>query len=155
MNGKKAKKLRKKSKQLIEAGLDVIIFSFDGGSKATYEKLRPSRFKKNNFDSVYSNIKNFCDTKKEMNSKFPITKIQMILTEHSRNEVDSFYNLFGNFVDDVTVTQYNERGGKINDLTKEQRVKLEKYLLLREYFPIILAIFSFELTFKNISESLK
>ena len=120
---------KKKSKQLIEAGLDVIIFSFDGGSKATYEKLRPSRFKKNNFDSVYSNIKNFCDTKKEMNSKFPITKIQMILTEHSRNEVDSFYNLFGNFVDDVTVTQYNERGGKINDLTKEQRVKLEKYLI--------------------------
>ena len=120
---------KKKSKQLIESGLDVIIFSFDGGSKATYEKLRPSRFKKNNFDSVYSNIKNFCDTKKEMNSKFPITKIQMILTEHSRDEVDSFYDLFGGFIDDVTVTQYNERGGKINDLTKEQRAKLEKYLI--------------------------
>ena len=54
----------------------------------------------------------------------------MILTEHSRNEVDNFYNLFGNLVDDVTVTQYNERGGKINDLTIEQRDKLKSYFLL-------------------------
>ena len=33
------------SKKLIESGLDILIFSFDGGTK-TYEKLRPGRFKK-------------------------------------------------------------------------------------------------------------
>ncbi len=119
----------KKSKKIIDSGLDVIIFSFDGGSKSTYEKLRPARFKKNNFNSVYENIKNFCDIKKASNSKFPVTKIQMILTEDSRSEVDDFYNLFGDIIDDVTVTQYNERGGKIDDLTPEQRNKLKNYLL--------------------------
>ena len=63
---------------MIKSGLDIIIFSFDGGSKQTYEKMRPGRFKRNNFDSVYENIKKFSEIKKEMKAKFPITKIQMI-----------------------------------------------------------------------------
>ena len=54
----------KKSEELIEAGLDLIIYSFDGGSKKTYEKNRPGRFKKNNFEDVYKNIKNFHKVKK-------------------------------------------------------------------------------------------
>ena len=85
---------KKKSKMLIESGLDVIIFSFDGGTSKTYEKMRPGRFKENKLDTVYNNIKNFSEIKKEMNAKFPISKIQMILTKESRNEVDNFFNLF-------------------------------------------------------------
>ena len=54
----------KKSIKILESGLDQIIFSFDGGSKKTYEKMRPGRFKNNKFDDVYKNIKNFCELKK-------------------------------------------------------------------------------------------
>ena len=64
----------KNSKKLIEAGLDLIIYSFDGGSKKTYEKMRPGRFKENSFDKVYSNIKNFKKIKDELKSKLPYTK---------------------------------------------------------------------------------
>ena len=32
------------SKKLIESGLDLMIYSFDGGTKKTYEKMRPGRF---------------------------------------------------------------------------------------------------------------
>ena len=63
-----------------------------------------------------------------MNAKFPVTKIQMIMTEDSRNEVDNFFDLFNDIVEDVTVTQYNERGGNISDLTKTQKDKLKQYL---------------------------
>jgi len=119
---------KRKSKQLIESGLDLIIFSFDGGTKRTYEKLRPGRFKDNKFEDVYENIRNFSNIRQEMNSKFPISKIQMILTKESRLEVDNFFMLFDDIVDDVTVTQYNERGGNIDDLTKNQRIKLTAYL---------------------------
>ena len=87
----------KKSKQLILSGLDLIIFSFDGGSKETYEKLRPGRFKKNKFQHVYENIRNFNRIRKEMNAKFPISKIQMILTKESRTEI--VYNFFKLFDD--------------------------------------------------------
>ena len=117
-----------KSKELIEAGLDIIIFSFDGGTKETYEKMRPGRFQKNNFEKVYENIKKFSQIKKEMKYKFPITKIQMILTKDSRNEKENFFKLFSPILDDVTVTQYNERGGSISDLSDTQQEKIQKYL---------------------------
>ena len=51
----------------------------------------------------------------------------MILTKDSRNETKTF-KLFNDIIDDVTVTQYNERGGSIKDLTDDQQSKLAKYL---------------------------
>ena len=117
-----------KSKKLINSNLDIIIFSFDGGRKETYEKMRPGRFHNNNFDKVYENIKKFSEIKKKMNSKFPVTKIQMILTKDSRGETQDFFDLFSDILDDVTITQYNERGGSIKDLTETQQNKIEKYL---------------------------
>ena len=46
------------AKKIINSGLDLMIYSFDGGSKKSYEKMRPGRFKKNNFNEIYENI--FC-----------------------------------------------------------------------------------------------
>ena len=60
----------KKSSEILDSGLDYIIFSFDGGTKKTYEKYRPGRFKTNSFDTVYENIKNFCLLKKEKKRNF-------------------------------------------------------------------------------------
>tara|TARA_Y100000768_G_scaffold386381_1_gene374668 strand:- start:460 stop:1791 length:1332 start_codon:yes stop_codon:yes gene_type:complete len=117
----------KKAEKLINSGLDQIIFSFDGGSKKTYEKMRPGRFKDNKFDKIYENIKNFCIKKKELNKFFPITKIQMVMTKTTRNEVDSFFNLFSDIIDDVVVTQYQERGGNLDDITDEQKDKIQSY----------------------------
>ncbi len=116
------------SNKLLISGIDHVIFSFDGGTKSTYEKMRPGRFKSNKFENTYNNIKKFCSKKKERGLSFPITKIQMVLTENSRNEVDEFYKLFKNLVDDVTVTHYQERGGKVDDLKKEQKDKLKNYI---------------------------
>ena len=117
----------KKSEEIIKSGLDVMIYSFDGGSKKTYEKMRPGRFINNKFEKVYENIKSFSEIKKKLNAKFPVTKIQMILTEDSRNEVENFYKLFNSIVDEVTVTQYNERGGNFQALTKYHQNIIKNY----------------------------
>ena len=117
----------KKTEKLINSGLDQIIFSFDGGTQKTYEKMRPGRFKDNKFSEVYRNIKNFCLKKKELNKTFPLTKIQMVMTKTTRNEVDSFFNLFSDIIDDVVVTQYQERGGNLEDITDEQKNKIQTY----------------------------
>ena len=117
-----------KAKELIDSGLDLLIYSFDGGTKETYEKMRPGRFKKNNFDDVYNNIKNFKLIKDRHNSIFPITKIQMIMTKKTRSEVNQFYELFRDCVDDITVTQYNERGGEIDDLDFKKKKIILDYL---------------------------
>lgn len=55
----------KKSNELIDSGLDLIIYSFDGGTKKTYEKMRPSRFKNNKFEDVLKNIRQFNEIKKK------------------------------------------------------------------------------------------
>ena len=95
--------------------------------------MRPGRFRINKFEDVYKNIKNFNATKKiKKKAKFPITKIQMVLTDQTRNEINEFYDLFNNIVDDVTVTPYSERGGNLNDLKKDQKDKIIKYLKKNE-----------------------
>lgn len=111
---------RATGRRLIEAGLDFMIYSFDGGTKETYEKMRPGRFKVNKFEDVYRNIVDFAETRAQMGAKFPRTKVQMILTEDTFQEQDAFFELFDEYVDEVTVTQYSERGGNVNDLSPEE-----------------------------------
>ncbi len=118
----------KNAEKLILSGIDQVIFSFDGGTKETYEKMRPGRFEFNSFDTIYKNIKNFCELRNKMGKKFPSTKIQMVLTKDTRNEVDNFHELFDGIVDDVTVIQYNERGGEVSDQSENTKNKIFSYL---------------------------
>ena len=119
---------QKKGIELINSGLDYMIYSFDGGTKKTYEKLRPGRFRENKFEKEIQNIKNFSDLKKKLNVKFPYTKIQMVLMENNRDEIESFFEIFDSIVDEVTVTPYQERGGKLEDLNKTNLDILKKFL---------------------------
>lgn len=114
----------KRAEKIIESGLDHMIYSFDGGSKESYEKNRPGRFSDNSFEKVYENIKRFKKIRDSIGSKFPRTKIQMILTEDTYKEQENFLNLFWDYVDEVTVTQYSERGGGLSDLTTSDKNKV-------------------------------
>lgn len=118
----------KKARQLIEAGLDLLIYSFDGGSKTTYERMRPGRFQDNSFDRVYDNIKQFSAVRNEMGSVFPRTKIQMVLTAETFKEKDSFFSLFKDYVDDVSVKAYTERGGELQALDPESRHQVNEFI---------------------------
>ena len=118
----------KKSMELINSGLDYMIYSFDGGTKKTYESLRPGRFKKNKFEKIIQNIRDFSNLKNKLNIKFPYTKIQMVLMDSNREEVDNFFEIFEPIVDEVTITPYQERGGNLEDLNKVNLDILEKYL---------------------------
>lgn len=120
---------------LIEAGLDLIIYSFDGGSKESYERMRPGRFKDNHFDEVYGNICRFAEIRKAKGAAFPRTKIQMILTDETFAERESFYTLFDGHVDDVSVKQYTERGGKLSELDEATQQRLQTELAGRNLAP--------------------
>ncbi len=125
----------KTSKKIIESGLDLMIYSFDGGNKETYEKMRPGRFKKNSFENIYKNISNFNKIRKNLKSPFPRTKIQMILTDETRKVKDEYFKLFKDIVDDVSVKQYTERGGDLLDLDEnfESRIKKNRNELIKKY----------------------
>jgi len=114
------------SKRIIKSGLDLLIYSFDGGDKETYEKMRLGRFKKNTFEKVYKNIINFNKVRKKLKSSFPLTKIQMILTKDNFKVKKNFFKLFNNIVDDVSVKAYTERGGKLEDIDKSIMDKIKR-----------------------------
>lgn len=113
------------AEELISSGLDLLIYSFDGGSKKTYDKYRVGRFKQNKFENILDNIKNFYLLKKEKKSLFPRTKIQMVLTKETYEEQNQYFDLFKDIVDDVSVKQYTERGGEIKE-TEIDNYKLDK-----------------------------
>jgi len=117
-----------KSRALIKSGLDLMIYSFDGGTKATYEKMRAGRFKKNHFENVCENIQRFSSIRREMGAAYPRTNIQMILTEDTFSEQDRFFELFSDCVDDVSVKAYSERGGRLSDLDEQTQKMLGNYL---------------------------
>lgn len=112
---------------LIDAGLDVLILSFDGGTKESYEKMRPGRFKENEFENVVGNLTRFHQIREEMGNPFPYIKVQMIMTDETRHEIDQYHALFRDIADEVTVTQYTERGGSLNDLPDENREQLQAH----------------------------
>ena len=114
------------SVKLINSGLDYLIYSFDGGKKESYETMRPGRFKENKFEQIIENIRTFNKVKKQMNSKFPRTKIQMVLTKDTRLEQKHFFNLFNEIVDDVSVKQYSERGGKLKDIDDKIKSRIKE-----------------------------
>jgi len=112
---------RQTSEAIVAAGLDLLIYSFDGGSKETYEKMRVGRFRRNSFEAVYGNVRRFAEVRTRAQSVFPRTKIQMILTSDTSKETEDFSDLFANCVDDVSVKAYTERGGGLPDLDAESR----------------------------------
>lgn len=63
-----------KSRQLIEAGLDQISFSFDGYDGAVYEKIRVNA----DFEKTVANIVRFLETKQALKSKKPLAILELI-----------------------------------------------------------------------------
>lgn len=80
----------KKAKELIAAGLDRIIFSFDGATKKTYEKIRRG----SNYERVINNIKNLVRLRNEMGLKRPLTRVQMVKMPITEKEVEDFIRMW-------------------------------------------------------------
>ena len=90
------------------------------------------RFGKNSFDKVYNNIVNFSKIKSEGRNSH-IQNSNDINRRYSQRK-DQFFNLFKNYVDDVSVSQYTERGGKLTDLDEESH-SVYYHLLLKHNMP--------------------
>jgi len=69
------------SRRLIEAGLDYIIFAFDGATRETYEMYRKGA----SFDDVRNNILGFLRVKKDLKSKI-FCIVQMVALKENQNE---------------------------------------------------------------------
>lgn len=91
-----------KSEQLIGSPLDLLVLSFDGVTKETYEKIR----KKANFETTFQHIEGYLQLK-EKSAKSPYTMIQLIYQQENYAEAMEFYRKWKkSAVDVVRVKPY-------------------------------------------------
>jgi len=84
---------------LIKAGLDKIICSVDGCTKEVYESVRIGA----KFETVLENIKNLQRLKKELDSKTPIVRVQMVDTPRNHFQIDEYIKFWGEIADQVAI----------------------------------------------------
>lgn len=70
--------------KMIDAGLDYLIISFDGITKATYEKVRVGA----NFEKVVASIRELVRVRRSRRSRTPFIEIQCIVFDENAHEVE-------------------------------------------------------------------
>jgi radical SAM protein with 4Fe4S-binding SPASM domain len=78
-----------RNRKLLEAGLDYIIFAFDGATKESYEKYRKGA----KFEETRNKILEFLKMKREMRAG-TFTIIQMVRLKDNAGEVDDFRRMW-------------------------------------------------------------
>ena len=76
--------------ELIDAGLDRIIFSVDGATRETYEKIRLG----SDYNRVVDNIKTFVKIRNEKGLKRPLVRVQMVKMKENEDEVEDFLKMW-------------------------------------------------------------
>ncbi|MCX7748439.1 MAG: radical SAM protein [Clostridia bacterium] len=114
----------KLSRELIEAGLDKLSFSFDSPQKEDYEKIRIGA----NFDKVIENIKTFNKIRTELGKDTPQTRVSMVLMKSNQHQYQDFVNLFKDVVDVVAYSNYSDHEEIIGaDEKTEKREKIKNF----------------------------
>ena len=120
------------SKNIIDSGLTLIIFSIDAFSKETYKKIR----KNNNYKTVIENINIFLKIKKERKSIYPLTKVSFAKNKINHMELNDFLQFWKNKVDDYSVSSFcNPFIGKQKYNEIEEKYRLEDFDLTYCYEP--------------------
>ena len=80
--------------RLLDSQPHRIVFSVDSPVKETFEAIRVGA----KFDQVVGNIRDFVQMKRDKKYMFPVVKVQMVVMNKNKSEVDLFKKLF---VDDI------------------------------------------------------
>jgi len=86
-----------KARDIISAGMDRIIISFEGYEKKFYESQRVGAA----FEETVENIKKFMSLRKALNKSFPWVRIQTILLDELKPKMEQYSKFWGEIVDEV------------------------------------------------------
>jgi len=103
---------KKMIEQLLDAGLDRIIFSFDGATKETYEKIRRG----SNYERVVANIKALVARRNERGLKRPCVRVQMVKMKENEHEVGQFVEIWLPVANKVAVSTERQAEGITGDV---------------------------------------
>ena len=93
------------AEELLDAGLDRILFSFDSPRKEQYETIRVGA----SYDEVLQNIRNFTTIRNKKQKKIQtLIRVGMVVTDDTAPYVQEFINLFDPVADVVSFNRVHE-----------------------------------------------
>ncbi len=104
-------------KELIESGIDKVIFSVDGATKDTYESIRIG----SKFDKVIANIRELVNMRNSMNRGNPSIEMQIIDMKQTRDDIGRFIEIWRTTVNRISIVMYRNRFGEKNDEFRIER----------------------------------
>jgi hypothetical protein len=93
------------SRQLLDAGLDKIFFSFDSHRKEEYERIRPGA----NFEKTIENIRTFVQIRNSNGYRGVETRVSMVLHKHEMDKFRALAGMWEGVVDTIGFGYYVER----------------------------------------------
>ncbi|MHC4458675.1 MAG: radical SAM/SPASM domain-containing protein [Planctomycetota bacterium] len=96
---------KKTSSELIEAGLDRLLVSFDSPNKKKYEEIRVGA----NFDKVVTNLRNFAKIRRDRQR--PVLRLSMVKMTNNQNEIKAFKDMWRGTADILAVLDYQNPQG--------------------------------------------
>jgi radical SAM protein with 4Fe4S-binding SPASM domain len=118
------------SRKLIEAGLDYVIFAFDGATRETFEKYRKGA----DFERVRNNILGFLEVKRKLNSKI-FCIIQLVRLKENQSEIPALIRMWRiEGIDEVRIKKdevHNEGSAIPGENLNRPPLKHPCYLLWR------------------------
>jgi len=95
--------------KILKSGLDEIIFSFDGFSKQTYEKIRQGL----NFEIVRDNILSLTEQRNSKSLSKPKISVMFVQSQWNKHEALDFKNYWQDKVDHVGFSTDDNRAGNL------------------------------------------
>ncbi len=95
---------RRVQEELLEAGLDVIIFSLDSHIKEVFEKVRVGA----SFDQVFENVKTFWEFRNKTGKK-PFIRVNALKTKETIPSWEDYVNFWSPFCDSITRIDYKQK----------------------------------------------
>jgi len=93
------------AREVVESGLDVLVFSVDGITQETYRRYRRG----GDLDAVLEGIRRVVSEKKRQNSQTPLVNFRFIVMRHGEEELGNLQNFVRPLgVDVLTVRRFHE-----------------------------------------------
>lgn len=96
----------RKIRDLIDAGLDRIIFSIDGADKQTVERIRLGV----NYERLVENVLTFYRIREELGRVKPFIRVQMVRMKINQDQVGKFIEIWKPYADDIRIADVTNRG---------------------------------------------
>lgn len=114
---------KERAQNLLESGVTKITFSIDAYSEEVYKLNRV----KSDFSLVKSNIFDFLELKKQMDSELPITRVSFVVNKNNYLEMDSFEDYWKDKVDLVDFQNFSALEGLTEHLCPPGSEKFEGF----------------------------